>query len=215
MGILTGIAGAGTLAQIGLWLLFGLIWGKVLSNPIILFSGHPLAQAAGFVALVQAILIVQPTHTAAQKRAGQWLHVILNLTAFSAFFAGVFIIEYNKFSSGGEHFKSVHGYLGVIASVVLLLHYLFGISIWAVPSLYGGYDEARALYKYHRWAGYTVLLLLVATILSAIETPYNHNVLKLKWWSTAVPIFLAAAAILSRAKKHKLGLAAPPAPIRQ
>lgn len=199
------ILGTAVLAQAGIIILVVLIWVSVFTKPLILFSGHPLAQSLGILTLVQSILSIQPTVTPDQKRIGQRVHASLNLIAFLFLTAGVIIIEYNKYPNG-VHFHSVHGYLGVITSIVLALQYLVGFTMWATPVLYGGVDNAKAIYKYHRWSGYFILVLLLATVAAATRTDYNLNVLKLKLWSTLLLAVLILAGVLPRVQKHKLGL---------
>ncbi|KAL7798152.1 eukaryotic cytochrome b561 domain-containing protein [Trichoderma ceciliae] len=203
------VLGTGIIAQLGIWLLVVLIWASVLTKPLILFSGHPLAQSFAVLVLVQSVLSLQPTHTVEQKRIGQRVHGLLNLLAFLALVAGVGIIEYNKEKSHNAHFHSVHGYLGVFTSVVLLLQYLVGFTMWATPKLYGGEDKAKAIWKYHRYSGYFVLLLLLATINSATQTEYNEYVLKLKLWATIVLSILVVIGIFPRIQKQKLGFNRP------
>lgn len=74
-----------------------------------LFSAHPLLNSAGLLVLTQGILILQPTHTATQKRQGTIAHVGLNALAGSLLVAGLVIIEVNKFAHNGVHFDSAHG----------------------------------------------------------------------------------------------------------
>ncbi|KAM5351891.1 hypothetical protein ACJ41O_004614 [Fusarium nematophilum] len=199
------VLGTGVLAQLGIVLLVVLIWASVLTKPLILFSGHPLLQSLAILTLAQSILTLQPTHTAKQKRIGQRIHASLNLVAFLLLVAGVTIIEYNKFASNGPHFHSVHGYLGVITSIVLLLQYLVGFTMWATPKLYGGEHKAKSIWKYHRWSGYFILTLLLATVVSAVETDYSKNVLKLKLWATLLLSVVALIGVLPRIQKQKLG----------
>lgn len=182
------------------------MWISVLTKPIILFSYHPLLQSLAILTLVQSILSLQPTHTDSQKRTGQQVHASLNLLAFLCLVAGVVIIEYNKIASNGVHFHSVHGYLGVITSIILAVQYLVGFTMWATPKLYGGVDNAKKLYKYHRWSGYVTLTLLLATVIAATKTDYNENVLKLKLWATTLLSVLILVGVLSRIQKHKLGI---------
>jgi hypothetical protein len=40
--ILTSFAGTGAVAQAGSWILVAIVWGAVFSNPVILFSAHPV-----------------------------------------------------------------------------------------------------------------------------------------------------------------------------
>ena len=201
--------GTAVLAQFGIIILVALIWISVFTKPVILFSGHPLAQSLGILTLVQSILALQPTHTPDQKRLGRAVHASLNLLAFVFFIVGVVIIEYNKIASHGAHFHSAHGYLGVITCIVLALQYLVGFTMWATPRLYGGEANARAMYKYHRWSGYFVLVLLLATVAAATQTTYNEAVLKIKLWSVILLSVVILAGVIPRIQKQKLGFNGP------
>ncbi|OHW91305.1 cytochrome b561 [Colletotrichum incanum] len=200
------VLGTGIIAQFGAVIFVAMIWAAVLTKDVILFSGHPLAQSLAIFTLTQSILSLQPTHTPDQKRVGQRVHAVLNLLAFLFLVAGITIIEYNKFRQGpGSHFHSVHGYLGVIVSVILLLQYIVGFTMWATPKLYGGEDKAKSIWKYHRWSGYVVLVLLLVTVATAVDTPFNENVLKLKLWAVIVTALLILVGIVPRVQKQKLG----------
>ncbi|KAF9870169.1 cytochrome b561 [Colletotrichum karsti] len=201
------VLGTGIIAQFGAVILVAMIWAAVLTKDVIFFSYHPLAQSLAIFTLIQSILSLQPTHTPDQKRVGQRVHAVLNLLAFLFLVAGVTIIEINKFRQGpGSHFHSVHGYFGVILSVILLLQYLVGFTMWATPKLYGGEDNAKSIWKYHRWSGYVVLVLLLITVATATDTPFNENVLKLKLWAVIVTSLLVVIGIIPRVQKQKLGL---------
>lgn len=195
--------GTAWIAQIGLAIAFVLVWVRVLKSDIILFSGHPLAQSVGILAIIQSILILQPTHTPSQKRLGQKIHAGLHLVSFLALTAGVVVIEYNKFSNGLPHFHSVHAYIGIATLVVLAAQYLIGFTMWATPGLYGGEARAKAVWKYHRVSGYLVFLLLVATLLSAAKTEFVEDVLGLEFWLLAVASGLIIVGVLPRIKKQK------------
>ncbi|KAI9158541.1 Cytochrome b561 [Paramyrothecium foliicola] len=199
------VLGTGLIAETAVVLLFVLVWASVFTKPVILFSGHPLAQSLGVLILVQSILVLQPTHTPDQKRVGQRFHASLHLVAFLSLATGVIIIEYNKVKNNMPHFHSVHGYLGVITSIVLLLQYFVGFTMWATPSLYGGVDNAKAIWKYHRLSGYTILVLLLATVCSATQTTYNFGVLKIKLWATILLSVLILTGIIPRIQKQKFG----------
>jgi cytochrome b-561 len=182
-----------------------IIWVGVFTSPLALVSGHPLAQSIGVAILVQSVLALQPTYTSEQKRIGQRIHASLNLLAFLALSAGVIIIEVNKVQGNMPHFHSVHGYLGVIASLMLLLQYLVGFTMWATPKLYGGEESAKKLYKYHRYSGYFMLVMLLATVISATQTTYNVGVLKIKFWAALLLSVLILLGIFPRIQKHKFG----------
>lgn len=186
--------------------MFIMIWVSVFTKDLILFSGHPLAQSLAVLTLIQSILSLQPTHTAEQKRQGRWVHASLNLAAFLFLLVGVVIIEYNKVANNMDHFHSLHGYLGVITSFVLLTQYLVGFTMWATPSLYGGEENAKSIWKYHRISGYLVLVLLLATVCTAVETSFNKDTLKLKLWAMVALSALILVGILPRIQLQKLGL---------
>lgn len=248
-------------------LLLAIIWAGVFTHPTLpLVSPHPLLQSLGVFTVIQAILLLQPTHTPETKLLGQRGHALLrkcssspprpapshlqrylsishhplpikqapsppfppsstdptttnrcpssreggenetDLLSFLLFLAGTVIIEVNKTVKGFDHFRSVHAYLGVATAAVLALQYLFGLTIWAVPRVWGGVDRAKALWKYHRWVGYAALLLLLATVAAAAATEYNRDVLGIKLWSVIVTEVLILAGVLPRVHLRKLGI---------
>ena len=200
-------SGTAVLAQAASVLLVASVWASVfLNQPPALFATHPLAQSLGLAALIQGILVLQPTHTAAQKRVGQRVHAGLNAAALVCFAVGVGAIEANKIQNGLAHFHSVHAYLGVAASVWQLLQVLVGFTMWAVPALYGGEANARSVWKYHRASGYGLLLLYAATVLSATQTDFVIAALGLKLWAMILVVVLLVLGVFPRIKKHKLGL---------
>lgn len=197
------IIGTGFIAELAIALLTLIIWVSVLTKPLILFSGHPLAQSLGVLTLLQSILSLQPTHTSEQKRIGQRIHASLNLLGFLFLVAGTVIIEYNKIKNNGPHFHSVHAYIGVVTLIVLGVQYLVGFTMWATPALYGGRENALAVWKYHRVSGYVVLVLLLATVCASTKTDYVKNVLKLPLWAPVVTSVLIVSGVFPRIQKHK------------
>ena len=169
-------------------------------------SGHPISQIIGIFAVIQSILILQPTHLPKQKLQGQRYHAGLHVVSFLAFVSGIIVIEYNKFHNGLDHFHSAHAYIGVITSVVLVLQYLVGITMWAVPVLYGGVDNAKAVWKYHRWSGYLLLLLLLASVISATRTDYVQGVLEIRTLFTIIAGVVILMGVLPQISQKKLGL---------
>ncbi|KAF2970463.1 hypothetical protein GQX73_g3161 [Xylaria multiplex] len=199
------ILGTGVLAEGAALLLVATVWASVFLNPVILFSVHPLAQSLGVLVLLQSILVLQPTHTGPQKQVGQKIHAGLNLLAFAIFVVGVVVIEVNKIKSNGPHFHSVHGFLGIISSIWILIQYFVGFTMFGVPALYGGEANAKKIWKYHRSSGYVLLLLMMATVVSSVKTDYNKNVLGLKLWAMIVIFVLMIVGVYPRIKKQKLG----------
>ncbi|KID97127.1 Cytochrome b561, eukaryote, partial [Metarhizium majus ARSEF 297] len=204
----TFVIGTGILAQLGVVVLCADIWAHVFCSPIIFFSGHPIAMSAAVFTLTQSVLVQQPisSDTPHQKRVGQYVHAALNLFAFAAIVTGFTIIEVNKFRSNGPHFHSAHAYLGVFTLVVLAGQYVVGLTMWATPRLYGGEERAKSLYKYHRYVGYFILLMLLATVVAATETDYVRSVLGVNFWTVLAASLFVVMGVFPRIQKQKLGL---------
>jgi len=199
------IIGTGVVAQAGVWILTAIVWGAVLSNPVMLFSAHPLLNSAAVLFYTQAILVLQPTHTKEQKRHGTYWHAGLNQVALSSAIAGLVIIEYNKIDHGGVHFESPHAILGLITYILLFIQAFVGITQYFTPALYGGEDNAKALYKYHRVSGYVILVLMLATVCAATQTTFNVNVLGMQLWAVIVASVVLLIGVVPRIKKQKFG----------
>merc|ERR1712227_540819 len=52
------VIGTGAIAQAGSWILVAIVWGAVFSNPVILFSAHPLLNSAAILLFTQGVLIL-------------------------------------------------------------------------------------------------------------------------------------------------------------
>lgn len=182
------------------------VWASVFLSPLNLFAAHPLLNSAGILAVTQAILILQPTHTPEQKRKGTTTHFLLNNFGLDALIAGLVVIEYNKFAHNGEHFRSPHAILGLITYISLGIQALVGFTQYYTPKLYGSVDNAKSLYKYHRMSGYVVLVLMLATVAAATQTDYNLQTLDIKLWAVLICAVLILIGVLPRIQKHKLGL---------
>jgi len=199
------ILGTGIVAQAGIWIIVAIVWGAVFSNDLMLFSAHPLLNSAALLFFVQAILILQPTHTAKQKKQGTFVHAALNNLALLAAVAGLVVIEYNKFDHHGTHFVSVHAILGLTTYILVVIQALVGATQFFTPSLYGGVENAKKLYKYHRVSGYVILLVMLMTVCAAVFTDFNKNVLGIQLWAVVVASVLVLLGIVPRIRLSKFG----------
>ncbi|KAK5138013.1 hypothetical protein LTR08_005810 [Meristemomyces frigidus] len=199
------ILGTAVVAQAGAWILAAIVWGSVFSNDLILFSAHPLLNSAAVLFFIQSILILQPTHTPKQKKQGTYVHTALNDVAALSAIAGLVIIEYNKISHKGAHFQSPHAVLGLITYLLVASQAVVGITQFFLPGLYGGVDNAKALYKYHRVAGYITLLVMLATVCAATQTTYNVDVMGMQLWAVVVAAVLVVLGVGARIKPSKFG----------
>lgn len=202
MNIITGTA---VIAQLGLWLLFILVWYSTLSTDIILPSYHPLLNSLALVFLINALLLLQPTHTAGQKREGAINHSILTGLAAVSFTAGVAVIWWNKHIHSSPHFTSVHGKLGITLFIVIGIQVLVGILQFYAPNLLGGQDKAKAWYKWHRAAGYIITTFIIVNVTLGTQTPYFRGKIdNLAVW--IVFDILIIAGLVARIKPSKMKL---------
>lgn len=54
----------------------------------------------------------------------------------------------------------------------MLIQLVFGTLLVYVPSLVGGIQNAKLMYKYHRISGYILLVFLWMTAYSGVQTPF-------------------------------------------
>lgn len=132
-------------------------------------------------------------------------NILQHLVSHPPSYGGLFTDKLAVKQGPDSHFHSVHGYLGVLTSVVLLVQYVFGFLMWGVPGVFGGIDNAKALWKYHRISGYILFLLILATVTSAVWTDFNVNVLKIRLWAVVVAIALIVLGVYPRLHPRKLG----------
>jgi len=80
-----------------------------------------------------------------------------------------------------------------------------GVTQYYLPGLYGGVENAKAVYKYHRGSGYVLLVLGLVTVAAATQTGFNTGTLHIQLWAVVVAGVLVVVGVLPRVKKGKLG----------
>jgi hypothetical protein len=165
-----------------------------------------LLNSAGFLLSIQAALVLQPTHTPEQKRSGTVAHLLFHVFGTSALTAGLVIIELNKAGPGHEHFASPHAILGLTFYILIYIQAIIGFTQYYTPSVYGGVDNAKSIYKYHRLSGYLIATLGLATICAASWTTYSLNVAHIQHWAVIVASVLVLAGTVPRIRLSKFGL---------
>ena len=83
---------------------------------------------------------------------------------------------------------------------------MVGITQFYYPKMYGGVDNAKAVYKYHRMSGYVLLVLGFATVAAATQTDFNKNVSHIRLWAVIVASVITLVGVLPRVRKGKFGL---------
>ncbi|KIW46585.1 uncharacterized protein PV06_02250 [Exophiala oligosperma] len=200
------VTGTAILAQAGIWILAALVWAAIFQNDFIFFSYHPLLNSAATLLFVQGTLVLQPTASQKDKMRGSYAHSVFNTLGVAGLIAGLVIIEMNKASHPETRFTSIHGKMGLVAYIYIFIQWLFGFAQFYTPQLFGGVDNAKAMYKYHRIAGYILQVYMLAVIAAATQTAFNKNALHIKLWAVIVASILVLAGVLPRIKKHKFGL---------
>lgn len=201
------VSGTAVLAQVGIWMLLGIVWVSVLSHKLILFSAHPMLNSAGLLILTQAALILQPTHTPTQKRQGAYIHAALVYLGLTCFLCGLIIIEVNKSRNKLPHFESAHSVLGTLTLVFMLVQASIGFTQFFTPQLYGGEEKAKKIYKYHRVFGYTIVVLALGTVAAATRTHFVISALHIPLWAVVIAAVITLVGVVPRIKKEKLGFA--------
>ncbi|RPA98463.1 hypothetical protein L873DRAFT_1027183 [Choiromyces venosus 120613-1] len=199
------VAGTAPLAQVGGFILVALVWGTVFTHKILIpFSFHPLLNSLAILFALEAILVLQPTHEPGQKRGGTYVHASFVALAALCFYGALAAVLVHKKRAGMPHFESPHAILGVIIYSILLVQGFIGFTQYFLPGLYGGLDNAKAIYKYHRVSGYLLLTLFLVNVVLASVTDYGSHILNLKTWGVVVIGVLVIAGVFPRIKKQKI-----------
>lgn len=133
------------------------------------------------------------------------MHAGLNDIGVLALAGGLIVIVYNKAAHNGAHFQSPHAILGLITYILFFIQATIGFTQYFVPQLYGGMNNAKKVWKYHRMAGYVILTSSFATVAAATQTDFNKNTLGINLWAVVVAAAISLVGLLPRIKKQKLG----------
>ncbi|KAF3491205.1 putative Cytochrome b561 [Arthroderma uncinatum] len=199
------VTGTAALAQVGILIIAGLVWSGIFTHELIFFSPHPLLNSVAVLLTVQAILIVQPTKTASQKRAGALTHFGFLAIANLAFISALIIIEINKESHPETRFSSVHGVLGLITYIIIFLQAAVGVAQYFFPEeVFGSVENGKKIYKWHRVSGYVLFVLELVVIIAATKTDYNVTTLHIGFWPVTIASALTFAGVVARVKRLTL-----------
>jgi hypothetical protein len=183
------------------------IWAAVFEHDMIFFSAHPLLNSSAVLLFTQGALVLQPTASQKHKIQGTYAHSALNFIGVAALITALVVVEVNKASHPETRFTSIHGIMGLVTYILIFSQALVGFAQFYLPeTVFGSVDKAKSVYKYHRWSGYVVLLMMLATVCAATQTAYNKNVLHIRLWAVLVACVLVISGVAPRIKKHKLGL---------
>lgn len=202
------LLGTAPLAQVGGLVLVVLVWASAIMHNLIVFDGHPMLNSLAVLLAVQAILILQPTgmYDMAKKRSAAYLHATFVAFAAVCFLAALAIVVWHKQNSHIPHFETLHSKFGIATYALIIIQALIGFTQLFIPQIYGGEDNAKAMFKYHRIAGYVIILPMIAvTFILATRTYYGGHVLNIKTWAVVLASVAIIAGIYPRIKLSKLG----------
>lgn len=201
------VQGTAALAQVGGLVLVILVWASVLTHPLIVFDGHPMLNSLAILFAIEAILVLQPTglYDLVQKKRAAYVHATFVALAAACFFSALAIVIWHKEHHHIPHFESLHSKFGAATYTFIVLQALVGFTQFFVPQIYGGEENAKKVYKYHRTFGYAVILpLLLATVILATRTYYGGRVLHIRTWVVVLAGVAIVAGIYPRIKLSKL-----------
>lgn len=72
--------------------------------------------------------------------------------------------------------------------------------------MYGGVENAKRVYKYHRVFGYVIATLGLATVCAATWTDYVKGVLGVQHWAVITASVLVLVGVVPRIRLSKLGI---------
>lgn len=199
---------AAIVVQAGLLVFLVSIFVGIFTHPVIFFfAGHPILNSLGLVALAQALLVTQPPpQSASHKTVGGQLHGVLNSASVLLFLGGFSFIFWNKHIHNAAHITTWHATFGIITYAFLALVLLVGVAqFWAPIAVFGSINRAKSIYKYHRAAGYVTLTLISFTILLALDSDYNNNVLHIPYWSVVPAVAAIFVGLVSGIRLVKFG----------
>ncbi|RPB20625.1 hypothetical protein L211DRAFT_791944, partial [Terfezia boudieri ATCC MYA-4762] len=201
------IQGTAPLAQVGGLVLICMVWASVLTHKMIVFDGHPMLNSLGVLFVIEAILVLQPTglFNMMQKKIAAYVHASLTALAVASFASALVIVIWNKQHFHIPHFESVHSKFGAATYGLIAAQALVGFTQLFIPKIYGSEENAKKMYKYHRFFGYAIILpMLLVTVILATGTYYGAHVLHLKTWAAVLAVIAIVAGIYPGVKVSKM-----------
>jgi len=174
---------------------------------MIIFDGHPMLNSLGVLLVIEAILILQPTgmYNMVQKKRAAYVHATLAVLATASFIAALVVVLWHKQHAHFPHLESIHSKVGAATYALIVVQALVGFTQLFTPQIYGGEDNAKKMYKYHRFFGYAIILpMLLASVILSTKTYYGAHVLNIKTWATVLAGIAIVAGIYPRVKISKL-----------
>lgn len=176
MVVAAQLLGAAVLTLTLVWVLHfrgGVSW-KPTSNPLFVYTAHPLFMVIGFVICtgeaVMAYRIVLGLRAA--KKA---VHLLLHLVALAFAAVGVYAAFKYHHDFGFADFRSLHSWLGIATIALYALQWLVAFVYFVFP---GAVMTMRADYApWHIFFGIVIFLMAICTSVTGLAKfvfPINH-----------------------------------------
>ncbi|CAD6567819.1 MAG: hypothetical protein TREMPRED_004020 [Tremellales sp. Tagirdzhanova-0007] len=153
----------------GVAMFLPLTWYMVFSGDVSAmgwFAVHPPLQSLAITAFLMGITPLQPSppnSKVRQTRLNTHQSAMLGLV-LPAFAVGSAAMWWNKHLHGADHFTTWHGRFGLATIVWVMIQVMIGAAtVWFGGKAFGGQENAKKVYKYHRLSGYLLVLLALVT----------------------------------------------------
>ncbi|XP_033115447.1 cytochrome b561 domain-containing protein 2-like [Anneissia japonica] len=161
-----------------------------------LFSWHPTLMTLAFAFLMfEAVIFFSPESSLlpqASRKVKTSYHWITNTSALIAAAVGFTVIVVNKAINDKPHFKSWHGFLGLITLIYSVVQATGGVPI-LYHKFFAGRFKLGDLKLYHATSGLILFCLVYATLVLALYSNWFTGKVTGIWWYVALgcPAWLA------------------------
>ncbi|WWC90874.1 uncharacterized protein L201_005811 [Kwoniella dendrophila CBS 6074] len=194
---------------IGLGLVVATSWYLVFSGDLKAmgwFAVHPPMQTLAITAFLLGITPLQPppSNSTIKERKFKSHQSIMLGFALPILAIGSLAMVYNKYLHGAKHFTTWHAKLGLISIIWVLTQATIGaLSVWFNGKAFGGKENAKRVYKYHRLSGYLLVTLMLITIhLAGIHSDWangrGHKNLRILAYYIGLPLIWIGIELRSR-----------------
>ncbi|WWD18899.1 hypothetical protein CI109_103355 [Kwoniella shandongensis] len=198
----------------GIVLFLPLTWYLVFSGNLKAmgwFAVHPPMQSLAITAFLLGITPLQPPPPNSVTRSSRFKshQNLILLLALPALSIGSAAMIYNKYLHSAKHFTTWHSWFGLAVVGWTLVQAMIGAStVWWGGKVFGGEENAKRVYKYHRLSGYTLVTLsLITANLAGIYSDWAqgrglHALRVIAFW-IGLPMIWVGLTIRARPSKMK------------
>ncbi|KAK8854949.1 hypothetical protein IAR55_003688 [Kwoniella newhampshirensis] len=199
----------------GIALFLPLTWYLVFSGNVKemgWFAVHPPMQSLAITAFLLGVTPLQPPPSNSATRSSRFKshQNLMLLLALPALAIGSAAMIYNKYLHGAQHFTTWHSWFGLgVVGWVVLQAIIGASSVWFGGKVFGGGENAKRVYKYHRLSGYLLVTLSLITVnLAGIYSTWAQgrglHALRIVAFWVGLPMIWVGLTIRARPSKMKI-----------